>query len=52
MKTSYVIEKNINKNFNHQKVLLLNYLSLVQGTIDIITTVSKDYRNLNVEFLR
>lgn len=28
------------------------YLGLVQGTIDTITTVSKDYRNLNVEFLK
>jgi len=28
------------------------YLSLVQGTIDSISAVSKDYRNLNQDFLR
>jgi len=28
------------------------YLYLVQGTVDTIAAVSKDYRNLNVDFLR
>ncbi len=28
------------------------YLSLVQGTIDAIAAVSKDYRNLNIDFLK
>jgi hypothetical protein len=28
------------------------YLALVQGTIDVISAVSRDYRNLNLDFLR
>ena len=41
-----------NSNFNNQKILISLYLSLVQGTVDAISAVSKDYRNLNVDFLR
>jgi len=51
-KTSYVIEKITNPNFTNQKYLISLYLSLVQGTIDTISAVSKDYRNLNIDFLR
>ena len=51
-KTSYVIEKITNPNFVNEKHLISMYLYLVQGTVDTIAAVSKDYRNLNVDFLR
>jgi hypothetical protein len=28
------------------------YLGLVQGTLDAISAVSKDYRNLNTDFIK
>ena len=40
-----------NKNYNDRNSLILAYLGLVQGVIDGISTISKDYRNLNKDFL-
>ena len=28
------------------------YLNLVQGTLDTISAISKDYRNLQIDFVR
>lgn len=40
-----------NKNFADENCLLNLYISLVQGTLESISAVSKDYRNLNNEFI-
>lgn len=51
MKTKYRFEERENTELQDENVLLNIYLGLVQGVIDGIGTVSKDYRNLNKEFL-
>lgn len=46
-KSKYVIDRNKNTSFQDSTVLLGLYLGLVQGVLDSIATVSKDYKNLN-----
>jgi hypothetical protein len=43
----YVFERKVNSAVSSRKSLILAYLGLVQGVIDGISTISKDYRNLN-----
>ena len=51
-KNTYVLENSANSNYSNQRALIVMYLGLVQGTIDVISSVSKDYRNLNLDYLR
>ena len=39
-----------NHNFQKRHLLINTYLSLIQALIETISTVSKDYRHLNLEF--
>lgn len=45
--SKYVINKKPNPHFSDRTWIIASYLGLVQGVIDGISTVSKDYRNLN-----
>ena len=47
MTSKYVINYIKDASFGDKNWLVLCYLGLVQGVIDSIATVSKDYRNLN-----
>jgi len=46
-KIRYVIDRKANLAASSRKWLILAYLGVVQGVLDGISTVSKDYRNLN-----
>lgn len=52
MKKKYIIEREKNELFGKRKATIDAYLGLVQSVLDAISTVSKDYRNLTVEFLQ
>jgi hypothetical protein len=47
----FTITKKQNPAFAERNWLILSYLGLVQGVVDGIATISKDYRSLNQEFL-
>lgn len=51
MNSKYVINRKANAKLPERKWLINSYLGIVQGVIDGISTISKDYRNLNTEFL-
>lgn len=50
--SKYVINYTKDPSFSDKNWLILCYLGLVQGVVDGIATVSKDYRNLNKEYLQ
>lgn len=47
----YQITEDPNTSFDKQKCLITLYTTLVQSTLESISAVSKDYRNLNSEFV-
>jgi hypothetical protein len=47
VKSKYTINNRANPFFADRAWLISSYLGLVQGVVDGIATVSKDYRNLN-----
>ena len=49
--SKYILEKNKNSFYSDGSVLLSLYIALVQGVLDSISVVSKDYKNLHKEFL-
>lgn len=49
--SKYALSSQDNPAFSDRSWLVNSYLGLVQGVIDGIATISKDYRNLNTEFL-
>ena len=51
-KASYVFKPHKNEAYRERRLLVDGYLGLVQATIDSISTVSKDYRNLNKDYLQ
>ena len=48
----YSLESVPNPNYRDEELLVNLYTNLIQGTLDSIVAVTKDYRNLNVEFIR
>ena len=47
----YAINKTENLEFERRDTLVSSYIALVQGVLDGIATVSRDYRNLTKDFL-
>lgn len=47
----YAINRTENPDFERRDALVSNYIALVQGVLDGIATVSRDYRNLTKDFL-
>jgi hypothetical protein len=41
-----------NPDYHDEELLVNLYTNLIQGTLDGIVGVTKDYRNLNIEFIR
>ena len=50
-KNIYTIKQKKNVHYDDENCLLSLYLSLVQGVHESISSVSKDYRNLNKDFV-
>lgn len=50
-KNIYTIKQKKNVHYEDENCLLSLYLNLVQGVHESISSVSKDYRNLNKEFI-
>jgi hypothetical protein len=48
----HVITCRPNPDFEARALILNSYLALVQGVLDGIATVSRDYRNLTKDFLQ
>lgn len=48
----YVITHTPNPHYHARTTLLNSYLALVQGVLDGIATVSRDYRSLTKDFLQ
>lgn len=47
----YQFIENENPNYGKQHCLITLYISLVQAVLESISSVSKDYRNLNNDFI-
>jgi hypothetical protein len=47
----YVIHRTPNTEYEKRWTVLNSYIALVQGVLDGIATVSRDYRNLTKDFL-
>lgn len=51
VKNFYKIDEVENKKYSKQHALISLYVSLVQSVLESISSVSKDYRNLNNDFI-
>lgn len=49
--TKYSLKEKKNVHYNDQSCLITLYSILVQSVFDSISSVSKDYKNLNKEFI-
>lgn len=47
----YSLETVANPNYRDEELLVNLYTTLIQGTLEGIVAVTKDYRNLNIEFI-
>lgn len=51
VKNIYQVTETQNERYVEQQCLISMYVSLVQSVLESISAVSKDYRNLNPEFI-
>ena len=48
----YSLQRTVNREHKNQRILVTLYSHLVESTLEAIVGVTKDYRNLNVEYVR